>query len=196
MSNLGENAGMLEKKLITLGCAVGILACGACFLPPLPQHEPMPPPVRLDLQGIRRIRVEVTNESQSHDLDPNALANWIEIRIDSQARRAGVKTFSQRDHASVDADAVLKVAVLDESALPVRMRSNGSDEDWNFQVNISGVLTKKNGQVVWRETDGNYQFSHELTSLAAADILSQPDVRNWLTLAVGRRLVARMLNAQ
>jgi len=35
---------MVEKKLLTLAGVVGILACGACFLPPLPQHEPPPPP--------------------------------------------------------------------------------------------------------------------------------------------------------
>jgi hypothetical protein len=187
---------MLEKKLVTLGCAVGILACGACFLPPLPQHEPTPPPVRLDLQGIRKIRVEVSYDSQLHDLDPNALASWIEVRINTDARSAGAKAFSQKHPASADADAVLQVTVLSETATPGRMRSNGVDEDWDFQISISAVLTKKDGRVVWRESDGNYHFSHDFTSLAAAHILSQPELQNWLTLDTGRRLVARMLNAQ
>lgn len=49
---------MLEKKLLTLASAAAIVACGACFLPPLPQHPPLPPPVRSALQSIHRVREE------------------------------------------------------------------------------------------------------------------------------------------
>lgn len=202
-SRKGEYAGMLEKKVMTLGCAVGILACGACFLPPLPERQPPPPPVRLDMQGIRKIRVEVSNNSESHHLDPNALGSWIEIRISAQARAAGVKAFSKKDPASTDADAVLRVTVLSETAAPERGTaeperpdSTGIDEQWNFQVNLSAVLAKKDGQVVWRESDGEYRFSKNYPPLDGAALLRHPELQNWLTLAVGRRLVARMLSAQ
>jgi hypothetical protein len=196
LSRKGENVEMLEKKLVTLGCAVGILACGACFLPPLPEHRPPPPPVHLDLQGIQRIRVEVSNNSESHHLDPNALAGWIEIRINTQARGAGVKAFSQKNPASADADGVLQVTVHSETVAPERPESTGGDEQWNVQVNVSAVLTKKNGQVVWSESDGGYRFSRRDAGVDEAGILSRPDLQNWVSLAVGRRLVFRMLNAQ
>lgn len=32
-----------RKKLLPLAGVAGILACGACFLPPLPEHKPAPP---------------------------------------------------------------------------------------------------------------------------------------------------------
>ena len=195
-SRKGENAEMLEKKLVTLGCAVGILACGACFLPPLPQHEPLPPPVRLDLKGIQRIRVEVSNNSESHHLDPNALAGWIEIRINTQARGAGVKAFSQKTPASADADAVLQVTVLSETLAPDRPESTDGGEQWNVQVSLSAVLTKNDGQVVWRESNGDYRFLRSDARVDAADFWNGPGLKNWVTVETGWRLVARMLNAR
>jgi hypothetical protein len=191
-----ENAGMLEKKLLTLGCAVGILACGACFLPPLPEHQPPPPPVRLDFHGIRKIRVEVINNAAAHGIDPDALGGWIEFGIKTQARAAGVKAFSQTESANKDADAVLHVNVLSETAVPVNLDSSGSDKQWNFQVNLSAVLAKKDGTVIWGESDGDYRFSRRDARMGAPEFLNRPDLRNWLTLAVGQRLVARMLNAE
>ncbi|MGD0631919.1 MAG: hypothetical protein ABR987_21510 [Terracidiphilus sp.] len=185
---------MLAKKLVTLGCAVGILACGACFLPPL--HEPPPPPVRLDFEGIQRIRVEVSNNSESHHLDPNALASFIEVRINSQARLAGVKAFSQKDPASADADGVLHVTVLSETVAPARPESTGGGEPWDVQVSLSAVLTKKDAQVVWRESDGDYRFLRSLSRANAAAIWKGPAVRNLLGSETAWRLVNRMLNAQ
>jgi hypothetical protein len=187
---------MLEKKLVTLGCAVGILACGACFLPPLPEHQPPPPPVHLDLQGIRRIRLEVSNASESHHLDPEALAGWIEIRINTQARGAGVKAFSEKNPASADADAVLQVTVLSETVAPEQPKATRGDEQWNIQVSLSAVLTKKDGQMVWRESDGDYRFFRSDARGDTADTWNRPGLQNWVGVETGWRLVARMLNAQ
>jgi hypothetical protein len=187
---------MIEKKLVTLGCAVGILACGACFLPPLPERKPPPPPVLLDFKGIQKIRLEVSNASESHHLDPEALAGWIEFRIDSDARRAGVKAFSQKNPASANADGVLKVNIVSETAAPQQGGASVAGEDWTFQIRLSAVLTKKDGEVVWSEPDGDYRFSERHAATSAGDILIYPEVRNWLTLGIGRQLVWRMLNGQ
>jgi hypothetical protein len=189
---------MLEKKLVTLGCAVGILACGACFLPPLPEHRPPPPPppVLLDLKGIHRIRLEVSNTSESHHLDAEALAGWIEFRIDSDARRAGVKAFSQKNRASADADGVLQVNIHSETVEPQQGGSSVAGESWTFQIRLSAKLTKEDGEVVWSEPDGDYQFSQQHAATDAVDIFNYPEVRNWLTVGIGRQLVWRMLNGQ
>jgi hypothetical protein len=183
---------MLEKKVITVACAVGILACGACFLPPLPEHQPPPPPVLLDLQGIQRIRVEVTNTSESRNLDSDALARWIKIRINSEFRSAGVKAVSQKESVREKTDAVMQVTVLKESAILKRMEPDGFEADWDFQINISAVLAKNDGQVVWRESDGEYRFYEKFPALETGIVLRHPDTKEWLVNGIGQRLVSRM----
>jgi hypothetical protein len=180
---------MLEKKLVTLVCAAGILACGACFLPPLPQHAPPPPPVQLDLQGIHRIRVQVTDNSEPHHLVASDVANWVGLRLTAQARRAHVTAFSQKEPANEDA--VLQVTLLSEAAGP---QSTGDSRVWGFHVNVSAVLTKAGGQVVWQESDGAYEFRRAFQSQRVEELWTEPAVQNWLTLAVGNRVVYRMLN--
>src|ERR1035438_9069294 len=97
---------MLEKKLLTLACAAGILACGACFLPPLPEHHRPPPlPARLALAGIQSIRVSVTNTSESHHLDPSDLALAVTKSINELTNETGVSAYDQR----YAGDAVLEI---------------------------------------------------------------------------------------
>jgi hypothetical protein len=185
---------MLEKKLVTLACAGGILACGACFLPPLPEHKPPPPPVRLDLQGIRRIRVDVKNQSVSHHLDPLELATRVANEVTAQGRRVGVTAYA--GDSLGDEDGVLQVVVLSENGTQGKKLSNWNGVEWSFDLNISAVLTKKAGQVVWRESDGDYRFSNNFAQEDEADLWKEPLLLDRLTGDVGIRLVTRMLNAR
>jgi hypothetical protein len=182
---------MFEKKLVTLACAVGILACGACFLPPLPQHAPPPPPVQLDLHGIQRIRVQVIDNSEPHRLAASDVANWVALRVTSQAKRANVTAFSQKEPANEDA--VLQVTLLSETAAP---QPNETGAAWDFHVNVSAVLTKAGGQVVWQESDGVYEFHRASRPESVEELWKDPAIQNWLTLAVGDRLAYRMLSGR
>jgi hypothetical protein len=185
---------MLEKKLLTLACAGGILACGACFLPPMPERKPPPPPVRLDLQGIRRIRVDVKNQSPPNHLVPLQLAARVASEIIFQGRRLNVTAYP--DSVSDDEDGVLQVIVLSETGTPGKKLSNWNGIEWSFDIGISAVLTKKNGQVVWRELDGGYRFSNNFAQEDEVDLWKEPPVLDRLTGDVGTRLVTRMLNAR
>jgi hypothetical protein len=105
---------MLEKKLLTLASAAAIPACGACFLPPPPQHPPLPPPVRSALQSIHRIRVTAKNDSATHHLDPGDLAGQVASAINQQSRKSGARAIV--DNAGGDADAVLEIIVENETS--------------------------------------------------------------------------------
>jgi hypothetical protein len=186
---------MLSKKLVTLACAAGILACGACFLPPLPVHGPPPPPLRLDLQGIHRIRVEVTDASATHHLDAPQLASWIASQITAQARRAGVTGFAAGQTS--DEDAVLTVSILSESAnLQSSVSTSDGKQNREIEVSLAAALTRRDGQAVWRESDGSYRASRLLAQEPEADLWKEPVVQGWLIRGVGNRLVYRMLDAQ
>jgi hypothetical protein len=183
---------MLEKKLVTLLCAAGILACGACFLPPLPQRPPPPPPPHLDLQGIQSIRVEVTNNSESHHLDPSDLAQAVANSINWQGKETRVDVHVQKE--ACDDDAVLAIVIVNESAALGATAAKGDpNKEWLFEVKISATLTRKDGQVVWSETDSGPRFSRKLAQTDPAEVWNDPIVRNSLTLALGNRLVYRML---
>ena len=185
---------MLEKKLVTLMCAVGILACGGCFLPPLPEHRPPPPPqpLEIDLQGVHDIRVHVTNVSESHHLDPSELAEAVANRINEQAWRTRVN--ARIDKEPGYGDAVLEIAIVSENATPGTAAGNdGPGKVWFFQVKTTSTLAKLNGAVLWTESDGGPGFSRKLASQDAADVWTDPAVSHPLILAVGNRLVYRMV---
>ena len=129
---------MLEKKLLTLACVAGILACGACFLPPLPEHVPPPPPVQLELNGIRRIHVVVENASPTRHLDADKLGSWIAVKTGTQGRRVKLTAFSGPKAA--DQDGELKVAVLSESATPGTGVTKNGMVEWRFALSVTAEL--------------------------------------------------------
>jgi hypothetical protein len=183
---------MLKKKLVTLACAVGILACGACFLPPLPEHVPAPPPVQLELQGVHRIHVVVENASPAHHLDADKLASWIAVRAKSLGRSKKVTAFG--GPSAPDQDGELKVTVLSETATPAQNAKKDGPAEWTFQVNVSAELRNTAGVSVWRENAGNYTFRHQEKPGEEAAVWADNELSDWLTAAVGNRVVSRMLD--
>jgi len=179
---------MLEKKLVTLVCAAGILACGACFLPPLPQHRPQPPQVQLDLQGVQSIRVEVTNNSASHHLDSSELAQAIANSINWRTKETGVNAHVQKEAG----DAVLAIAVLSEMATPGPILANGGTVRWTFDVKTSASLTKLNGQTIWHSSEAYSRFSRRFAATDQADVWKDPMLQSWLATSLSQRLVYRM----
>jgi hypothetical protein len=175
---------MVEKKLLTLACAVGILACGACFLPPLPEHQPPPP--RIELQGIQSIRVAAANVSELHHIDPSALAKAVANSIELRARETGVNATAQG--SAGPADAVLAITVLSESAI----LSLSSNKRLSLLINVSATLTRQDGAVIWRETDAAYQFSYSLRSDDSEDVWQSAFLRTWVTNMLSTRIVNRM----
>jgi len=179
---------MLEKKLVTLVCAAGILACGACFLPPLPQHRPQPPQVQLDLQGVQSIRVEVTNNSEPHHLDPSELAQAIANSINWRTKETGVNAHVQKEAG----DAILAITVLNESVTSETTPANGGAVRWTFEVKTSASLTKLNGQTLWHYTEADSRFSRNFALEGHADAWRDPVLQNWLLASLSQRLVYRM----
>jgi len=184
---------MLGKKLVTLAGAVGSLACGACFLPPLPQRKPPPPPpIHTELQGIHQIRVVVTNASSAHHLDAAQVSQWVADQITAQAPGTATTGFSAQQAGNEDA--VLEVTILSESATPAEATTPEGKQRWELRLNLTAVLTRNDGRVVWRESDENYTASRALAKEPEPDVWNEPVVQGWLTRGVGNRLVYRMVN--
>lgn len=176
---------MLWKKLVTLASVLGILSFGACFWPA--PSAPVPPlPPRLDLQGIRTIQVAVTNLSESKHLAPADLAQAVANYMNARSLGPGIRTLAQAQASTTDA--VLQITILSErTELPPRA-------GWaTFQVGISATLTRQNGQVIWRETNGSYGLSHRFTGKNPAYLWNEPKFQSGLFGALSSDLTYRLL---
>lgn len=175
---------MIEKKLLTLAAVVGILACGACFMGPLPDRQPPPPPIRNGFKMIHSIRVEVANTSPSHHLDPAALARKIAETINDQSQKTKVSAHVGKKAG--DGDAVLAITILSEtvgSAKPGRM---------TFLLKDSATLTRLGGTLVWQETDAGNWITRHVDEENASDAWKEPGLVDGVEKALSGRLVFRI----
>jgi hypothetical protein len=140
---------MLVKKLITLAGALGILACGACFLPALLDRQP-PPPLIPAMQSIKTIAVVATNSSSTHYIDTDRLETAIAKEINR--RHGDTKIRAQVGAATGPADATLSVNIREESATAIPGKSLGTML-WNFEPRVSATLTRADGQILWEEKE-------------------------------------------
>ena len=182
---------MFKKKLLTLACAAGILACGACFMPPLPHRAPVPPPLRAEMQGIETIRVEGTNVSAQRNIDPSELTNAVANSINWRSGQTGIRASVQ--NGAVEENAVLKIVILSERATPGMLLEKGR-QLWSFQLKTSSTLTGKDGHVIWADTDGGLELTRHCPRTEAADLWKDPMIHGWLSRAVSNRLVYRMFS--
>jgi hypothetical protein len=179
---------MLEKKLLTLACAAGILACGACF-GPISSPPPLPPPL-LDLHGIQSIQVVVTSVSESHHLNLSDLAGRVTYFINWQTQHTGVSAYAQQQ--AEPGDAVLQITILSEtvdlsSSPPLTARKK-----LPFLIKVSATLTRQDGQVIWHETDAEYLVHYSFKPEDSSDVWKDTFLRNYVTNQLSSRLVHRM----
>jgi len=131
---------MVEKRLLTLAGVVGILACGACFLPPLPQKKaPLSPP----LTSVHRIAIRVQDGTAGNLFDPTIMSsatasNFNRILTDYQFR---AETYNTRGHD----DAVLRITVLNKTMSCV---PKGDGEYCSIELIASYILTAIDGRVL------------------------------------------------
>jgi hypothetical protein len=183
---------MLSKKLLTLVCVLGILAFGGCiFIPSGPAPPPAPP--RVSFNGIQMMEIAATNASESHHLDPADLAAAVVKEINDHTKYTTMKAEVQKGGAA--GDAVLKITVLSETAVPVPPSPHSSSSAkagrWTFRFTVSSTLTKAGGEVVWSETDGTYPV-FQPTKEDPQDAWNDPKVRRSFISNVGSDLVIRM----
>jgi hypothetical protein len=153
---------MKRKKLITLIAVVGILLCGACFLPPPPrpggQPRPAPPhrtQSQLDLRGSKWLRVMVTNSSATHRVDTGILEGCVADSI-NRHKGSGIPAATPGGGASAG-NAVLSISIEKESAAPEREQLSEDSITWDFDVTLSASVTRQDGVVVWVEPSRVYQ---------------------------------------
>lgn len=182
-------APMLEKKLLTLACAIGILAFGACFLPPIYHNPPAPPPsLRPELSHIRTLHVRVTEASQPGHIDTDRVAKSISEEVKLLTDGYIVVT-----PASSTADAVLDVTVTQENASAQTVNPASGNTIWLFEINFSSSLTTVYGAVPWKSVDDRVHFAQAISPHHSQDIWKERIIRREAPDALAARVAAQLL---
>lgn len=182
---------MLRKQLITLAAILGILGCGACFLPNLVDRDPIPPPppLTIDLHGVHTIGVTVSDDSKASLLDPAMLAQRVAEYGNFRSRDTKVKFRVHRDGENEDAQ--LKIAILKESAVKIPQTAPGTAQKWALRLVISSTLTARDGRVIWQEMDRNRDLRTPITAADETEFLQKLS-HPWIYGALSYPLIKSM----
>jgi len=187
---------MLGKKLLTIGCVLGILACGACFGPVYHGPPPPAPPPLRPMEGVHTIRVTVTNASDTKHFASSRLAQSVIDQINYLSRRRNSGLHAIGSEAAKPADAILAVTILTETPYSVNRLASLGQAEWKVACKASATLTANDGRVIW--SDPNLllteQFSLDHASDQGATFnWDAPIVKNQTLYMMGFTLVGRMI---
>jgi len=185
------NAAMLEKKLLTLAGAIGILAFGACFLPPLPYHQHAPTPRHVDFTGIHVIRVKVSDVEGKKQVNLADLAQAVAAKITMLGQATGLN--AQAGELKGEPDATLEISIGNEYVISDSSASEGRPGNWTVTVWTSAVLMKPDGEVMWRDPEVLNDYKVSLIASGPEAVWKDPLVLDWESAGLPARIADRLL---
>jgi hypothetical protein len=182
---------MLEKKLLTVAGVIGILACGACFLPPIKNTPQYPPaPLRPELKGIKTIDLFVDDASDSHQVDRIKVAALICNNMDSRKDQTRIGCeFRETPRPKY---AVLRVTLVKEWANPRPPESGQAAPLWLLELTINATLTGPKGQVLWQQENATYRGNEFIQTNDPVEAWKDPRAAHWISTGFSDRLLGAM----
>jgi hypothetical protein len=182
---------MLRKKLLTIACVTGILACGACFLPPIKTTPTYPPaPLRDELRGIKAIAIFVDDGSGSHFLAAGQVKGLLAANVDARQNQTHISCLFRATPRPKDA--VLRITLLDESATLQAPASSQPVPLWLLQLTVDAKLTGPNGQILWQQQKVTYSHNESIQTNDPAEAWKDPKVSYWLSREFSDQLLGAM----
>jgi len=179
---------MLAKKLLALACAGGILAIGACFLPPVRPQQPPPP--QIDFHGIRRLWVTASSQSETHHIDPSTLAAAVAYQFNLQVDN---RVITASPSYGSSHDGTLQIDILNESAAAQAIAASSGKTQWTLDVTLNATLTNSAGAILWHTTNFEIRSPGPIAGPNSGAVWeSSPapgQLRYWLSSALVNRLL-------
>jgi hypothetical protein len=145
--------------------------------------------VRINLAGIKAIRVEVVNSSETHRLDgadlASEVAREINTRFGVRLERPDLRAYAGADRGNVDA--TLKITVEGEA-----LEEDPAFEG-RFVIRDSATLTTRDDPALWQETNAVNRIFLQIPQGDTASVWEQPLVEKRVESVMARRLVYRVL---
>ncbi|MGD0911201.1 MAG: hypothetical protein ABR928_04855 [Terracidiphilus sp.] len=164
---------MLKKKLLTIAGVLGILACGACFLPPIHTGPPAPPPLPFpELKDIHTVRVFVTDNSVPAHIDTAAIATVVANSVNFFRGGAGITAYVGGDPADAD----LTVVISNEKATLKRVEPS-EGETWFFDIGFSESIKNASGEILKQRSNLHVRCFSRLPAKHPDDVWSVPEAK-------------------
>jgi hypothetical protein len=142
---------MIKKKLLALAGVLGILACGACFLPPLPrQHAALPP----NLASVHLIAIHVEDATAGNLFDPLVMSNATASKFNQLWNDFPVR--AEAFNAGEPGDAALRITVLRKTA-SCNPEDNGN-QFCSFELTATFILTAADGRILQSSQQKSSKF--------------------------------------
>lgn len=171
---------MVRKQLLTVGCVLGILACGACFLPPIKTTPTYPPaPLREELHGIKAIRVVVDDASATHFVDASQVAACVTQNLDGRAGRTHIRSDNRETPRA--GNALLRITIKNVTTTENQYAQQGAAKRWSLGVTIDATLSDADGKTLWEQKDQTYRDDDSFESDDPATIWKTSRALNWLS---------------
>jgi hypothetical protein len=184
---------MLRKQLITLAAILGILSCGACFLPDLVDRTPPEPPpaIVINLRGIREVAIYVACEPQPSHLRCSGIAGHARASLNSMRPHTGVGAHLKSDGGTDDA--ALEISAIEGVVVPDGPLVAGKEVEWKLPIHVSARLVKRDGTVVWSEEAGDYSYDLFSREQMPDGVWKNRRLHGWAEEWVGQAVVSEML---
>ena len=146
---------MRQKKLLTAACFLGILACGACFLPE--PHAP-PPPLPPALAAVHKLAIQVKDATGEKQPDTTQISDATVRQFNRLWSDYPIRAVPFHDAKS--AEALLTILILRETASCSAGRNGAQFCMFDLQVSFS--VTGNDGRVLLSKPSGDAQFGHRV----------------------------------
>ena len=134
--------------------------------------------------------MQVTNSSPTQHIDAGKLAEIITVILNRKARGSGIAAYE--DGQSKPNDAILRISILRESAIPRRVPLRPGVSTWRITIALDATLTAADGMVVWRKTNAEYKSDYSNNHPGADAPWGEPGFRRWAYFKVYRPLIGQM----
>ena len=175
---------MVKQQIVTAACVAGILACGACFLPPIPNRPPRPPaaPVR----QLQPLQIVVSSQAAEPHLDTSQLAREL-ARALAGRKDGAIQAFPAGEEQVAAGE--LRLVLLEEWATPVGEPTPAHLEQttWLYRFRLTVTIAGADGLVSW--ASGQRIVAIESSSLGRAKPPSGP---GWEQAAVRQALAEEL----
>jgi hypothetical protein len=175
-----------QKQTVTLAGAIGILACGACFVP---SHYTPPPPPPIVTEGVKNVRIVVIDESEPKRINLPALEGVILAGFDRFPVHNKITAYPE-EKAAPEVDAILEIRILSLTTIPDPSPTAATQQKWGFNIRTTATLSRRNGDVIWR--GGSIGVPHfDSYARDEESMWKDPIIQSELVKSVGNRLYAQ-----